>query len=158
MESSKDGSGNHESFLKHLDASMDGVMWATRWLASKGYDVVVKHMSRSPSRDQWKEHADQGDLYILQRIEVKHLGVSFTGPGDWPFGKKFIVCAKHSFDAATPKPFAYMIISQDKKCSAIVRADTSDQWLVEKKKDSRYDNVSQLFYLAPMECVKFVPC
>ncbi|MAT51149.1 MAG: hypothetical protein CMK32_08200 [Porticoccaceae bacterium] len=148
---------NHKKFLKHLDSSVDGVLWAAKWLIGKGYDVTLRPASRAPSRKDWKDHADGGDIFIQQRVEVKHLGVSFSGRDDWPFGSKFIVCAKHSFDMANPKPLAYMIVSADKACIAFVKSETSNHWQVETRTDSRYDSVTQEFYLSPLEYVSFVP-
>lgn len=103
----------------------------------------------------WKAHADSGDLFISQRVEVKQLSVCFTCAADWPFGEKFIVCARHAFDRAKPKPYAYVILSADREAIAFVKADTSGQWRVERRKDSRYDNVEQEFYLVPVSLVGF---
>jgi len=101
------------------------------------------------------EHIDGGDLFINMRIEVKTLGINFTSNKDWKFGDKFIVCAKHSFDIAKPKPYAYIIQSADLKYMAVVAASTSSEWYVEKRTDSRYVDYTQDFYLCPIDLVKF---
>jgi hypothetical protein len=101
------------------------------------------------------KHVDNGDLYINMRVEVKTLGITFTNRADWKFGDKFIVCAKHSFDNAKPKPYAYIIQSADLKHIAVVHSATCKQWYSEARKDSRYEDVTQDFYLCPIDLVKF---
>lgn len=65
-----------------------------------------------------------------------------------------IVCAKHSFDSAEPKPFCYMHLSQDLDYAAIIQSDTWPQWYVEKILDSRY-NREQDCYLASLKLATF---
>jgi len=145
---------NHKRFLSHLRDSTDGVFSVAKWLNRFGYEVVVKPTREAPRHEDWESYADGGDIYITQRIEVKRLGVNFTD-NTWPFGDKFIVCAKHSFDRSVPRPFAYVITSSDQRYAAVVKSETSGQWKVDKRNDSRYEGVSQEFYFAPMDCVHF---
>lgn len=146
---------DHQRFLKHLDESFNGVMSAARWLNRLGYTTVMPPSTSSEKYADRMKHVDGGDLFIQQRIEVKTLGVSFTSASDWPFGAKFIVCAKHSYDNATPKPFAYLIQSADMKCIASVPASTASEWYVETRTDTRYEDYTQEFYLCPLKLVKF---
>lgn len=145
---------NFERFRKHLAKSEEGVQFAAHYLLSLGHDVLIKATSCAPSRDQWKEFADDGDLYIQQRVEVKHLSATFA-EGHWPFGSKFLVCAKHSYDRSKPKPFAYLYFSSDRKCVASVLGSSRPHWYVESRNDQRYENYKQDFYLCPLEHVKF---
>lgn len=145
---------NHEKFLSHLRDSFEGVFVAVRWLNKLGYDVTVKSSTEAKSHSDWKDHADGGDIFISQRIEVKKLGVSFTKER-WPFGENFIVCAKHAYDLAKPKPYAYLYLSADRKFAAILKGATRPRWSVQSRTDSRYENVEQEFYFAPLDCVRF---
>jgi hypothetical protein len=147
----------HEKFIENLTGSMDAVwnvaMW---WLQSIGYPVTVNPQSLAPTREQWKEYADQGDLVIQHRIEVKQISRAFTSAADWPFGRKFIVCARHSFDRAKPKPYAYIIVSADGLYYASVSVSTAERWYVETRADVRYgEDYKQEFYLCPLELVKW---
>lgn len=145
---------NFERFREHLATSEKGVRFAADYLLSLGHDVLIKATHCAPSREQWKEFADDGDLYIQQRVEVKHLSADFSS-NHWPFGKKFLVCAKHSFDRSKPKPFAYLYFSRDRKCVASVLGSSRPHWYVEKRTDRRYENYEQEFYLCPLSHVKF---
>lgn len=147
---------DHAKFIKHLEESEEAVWSVAQWLQGKGYLVSVAPMSKSKNGKEMKDHVDNGDLFINQRVEVKRLGVNFTNADDWPFGDKFIVCGKNAFDRAIPKPYAYIILSNDKKRAAIVMADSSSNWTVEKRKDSRYESVIQDFYFCPKNLVSFV--
>lgn len=146
---------NHSKFLQHLDESQTAVWHVAKWLHGLGYKVAVNAISKAPRHEDWQDYADSGDLEINQRMEVKKLSVDFTGPQDWPFGSKFLVCAKHSFDRATPKPHAYIILSKSGTHAAIVKKESYQRWYVEQRKDSRYQDVEQEFYLAPLDCVQF---
>jgi hypothetical protein len=147
---------DHLTFLKHLDASHDAVWCAARWLQNKGHHVVVTPTTKSKTHGEWKQHADSGDLYLQQRIEVKKRGIDFTGAGDWPHGDKFIVCSRHSYDLARPKPYAWIILNKAKTHAAIVKAESRTRWVVEKRTDSRYQNYTQEFYFCPLDCVTWV--
>lgn len=150
-------SPNHEKFLSHLDASKEAVFRVADWLMSSGLSVRLAGVQRAPERDQWKEFADSGDIFIEKRIEVKRLSRDFSSEADWPFGRAFIVCAKHAWDRAQPKPEAFIIVSSNMQHCAIVRGRTRMHWVVERRKDSRYDGVEQEFFLCPMEHVEWLP-
>lgn len=126
-----------------------------RWLTSRGHIVRLAPLTKAPTRADWKDHVDDGDLEIALRVEVKRLSANFTNAKDWPFGSKFIVCAKHAFDNARPKPHSFIIVNAAGTHAAIVEGRTSRDWTVERKTDSRMDGVSQECYLAPMGCVTF---
>lgn len=146
---------NHDKFLSHLDASSSAVWTVAKMLNGKGYNVSVPAHTRAKTHDEWKQHADGGDIFISQRIEVKQLGIDFTGSTDWPFGSRFIVCAKHAFDRATPRPYAYIILSRAGTHAATVFCSDSESWYVEERADSRYKNVRQEFYFSPIHLVRF---
>ncbi len=150
---------NHEKFLDHLNYSNEGVDRVAREFATKGWMVRRPEVTQAKSHKEWKKHRDHGDLFVQgQRIEVKRLSVNWTGVEDWPFGEKFLVCAKHSFDSARPRPYAYLILSQDMSHVAVVYACTSHKWGTEEKTDSRYsgEEAIQKFYLCPLNLVRFM--
>ena len=144
----------HKKFLKYLEESNSAVYYIAAWLERRGYTVTIPELRKAPSHKDWKKYADSGDLFVgSKRIEVKRLTVSFTGEHDWPFDD-FIVCNKHSYDAADPKPYAYMILSKSMDFVGVVKPETYDLWYVEKRTDSRLDH-EQEFYLAPFSAVDF---
>jgi hypothetical protein len=147
---------NHTKFLKHLNESQQGVRFVSDWLLGLGYEVSQSPSTQAEEAKDWKKHVDSGDLFIKQRVEVKKLSYCFS-ESHWPHGKNFIVCAKHAFDNASPRPFMYVYVSDDESCVALVKSDTSSQWRVDSRTDSRYEGkVSQDCYFAPLECVSFV--
>ena len=75
----------------------------------------------------------------------------------WPFGDKFIVCAKHAWDRALQKPYAFIYLSKDKTHAAILQGDTHKTWTHETRTDSRYDSMKQEFYFCDPKLVKFMP-
>ena len=146
---------DYQRFIEHLKESADGVLAAARWLNHRGYSVNMPPITFGKNYEDRLNHVDGGDLFISLRVEVKTLSVTFTSKADWKFGDKFIVCAKHSFDFASPKPYGYIIQSSDLAHLAVVNSTTFKHWYVEKKKDSRYEDMTQEFYLCPIDLVKF---
>jgi len=153
---------NHQRFLLHLDRSQDALFVIARYLYRQGNSLKMDGVRKRPADGDPKDYADNGDIYIQpedsfdwQRIEVKGLSVDFTDANDWPFKSKFLVCAKHSFDEAEPKPHCYYILNKNKTHMAIVEGKTSVLWTVESRVDSRYRNLSQDFYLCPIEIIKW---
>lgn len=148
---------NHHLFLKHLRESSEAVRRVAKWLASTGAEVAVPETREASTASEWKEHADDGDIFVknpLRRIEVKHLGVSFTNCHNWPF-KDFIVCGKEAFDRAAPSPFAIIILNKEMTHAAVVMGVSQQQWWVERRRDRRYQNYSQEFYVTHPEGVSY---
>lgn len=153
---------DHVRFVKHLDASKPGVWLVAKWLNDKGYDVTVTANTVSEGYEDRMDHVDRGDLYIQKvdgerhRVEVKSLSAEFTCEFDWPFGNQLIVCAKHSFDNATPKPYRYVLLSKDKTHAIIINGSDCDKWWVKEYPDRRYENMVQKFYISSVKDVKFI--
>jgi len=147
---------NHNKFLEHLEASSSGVLKAAEWLIKKGINVRIPGMQKAPTHAEWKKYVDSGDIFIEKRVEIKTLSATFTSKIDWPFRDKFIVCAKHAWETAKPKPYIFMILNESGSHAAIVKQETSEKWYIEKRKDSRYDNVEQEFFFCPINLVQFI--
>lgn len=146
---------NHEKFLKHLEQSKAGVWSVAKMLSEKGYGVSIPATTKAKTHKEWKDHADGGDLFISQRVEVKQLGYEFSSVEDWPFKDKFLICAVHSFDKAQPKPYCYVILSKSGKNAAAVFSRDSKHWYIEQRTDRRYENYASTSYLSPLNLVHF---
>ena len=145
---------DHARFIEHLDASNPAVFQCAKFFYDKGIQVAISPMTKSKDYNDRLNHTDDGDLYIQQRIEVKGLSRDFTDGSDWPF-KDFIVCAAHSYDRAKPMPYAYMILNRKRTHVAIVYGKSRPHWTTKFIKDSRYEDLTQEFYLIPVEHVDF---
>ena len=146
---------NHECFLDHLKESEPARWRIARWLVGLGYNVAVKPMRAAPTVEEWRKFADNGDLDVIMRVEVKQLTCDFTSREDWPFGDKFIVCSRRSFDEAQPRPYCYIILNNAGTHAAFVLGDSYKTWKVETRTDSRYPRYQQEFYFAPLNKVTF---
>ena len=144
---------NHQLFLKHLSASHQAVWTAALWMWSTGRQVTINPTTSSEKYKDRMKHRDSGDLLVNgNRVEVKKRGINFTGKDDWPH-KDFLVCAKHSYDMAENKPTGYIIMSSDMNYAGLVSSETYDQWGVTHRKDSRYKDYSQDFYVISLDYV-----
>ncbi len=144
-----------QRFKKHLDDSHGAVWKVAKYLNRKGHNISIPPTFVAPNHQEWKEYADDGDLYLGQRIEVKKRGFIFSSAKDWPY-KTFMVCAKHSFDNAKPKPYAYFILSKDANYAGVVKGSTQKVWTVDTVRDNRYNNMIQDVYTCPLSVVKFI--
>jgi len=152
---------NHKKFLNNLDNSSEAVFISAFYLHKKGLDVKINAMKKAESHQYWKTHKDDGDMYVYKndeeyRVEVKGLSADFTCAENWPFGAKFLVCAKHSYDQADIKPYAYMLLNKERTHMAIVRTSTKDHWYSESRSDSRYDDYTQEYYLCPINKIEWL--
>jgi hypothetical protein len=143
------------SFIKDLRDSKVAVQVATQWLNSKGYAVIVRPTFIRPSAEQMSDFSDDGDLEILQRIEVKRRqSLTFTSKEDFPY-KTAIVDACHCYDNAKPKPYAYIIFNRDLSGAFIVDVKaTRQQWVRVTKRD-RFKNRDRDFYEVSTDLVSF---
>tara|TARA_Y100000593_G_scaffold32670_1_gene64413 strand:- start:621 stop:1091 length:471 start_codon:yes stop_codon:yes gene_type:complete len=150
---------NHKKFLSHLDDSTEAVFITALYLHKLGLDVRINAMQKAKSHKDWKNCKDDGDIYIYKndkkyRIEVKGLSCDFTNGSDWKF-KDFMVCAKHSYDNANPAPYAYILLNKNKTHAAIVNTSTYASWETVFRKDSRYEGVTQEFYICPLSKIQW---
>lgn len=151
---------NHKKFLEHLESSTEAVFIVALYLHKKGLDVEIKAVKKAKSHKDWRQYKDDGDIFVHKkgksyRIEVKGLSCDFTSDKDWKF-KDFIVCAKHSYDNAEPEPFSYIMLNKNKTHLAIVKTESQHLWEVVKRKDSRYQNVTQEFYTCPLNSIEWI--
>jgi hypothetical protein len=151
---------DHARFITHLEASKSAIDFIVDWLTELGYDCVKSNTRYAPTHADYKRFSDDGDIFIMlggkrERLEGKKLGVTFSGHADWPFGQKFIVCAKHRWDYAEQKPYAFIVVSADWKHLGVLHGVTFRHWRVEVKTDHRYEIGQQRFYVAPTSLVRF---
>jgi len=151
---------NLNKFLSHLDNSTAGVFTAALYFYEKGLDVRIGGLRKCDSYKNYMNFVDDGDMFIYRngekyRIEVKNLSAEFTCKEDWPF-KDFIVCAKKSYDHATPKPYAYLILNKNRTHMAVVKGDTNPSWKTIQRVDSRYENYTQEFYLCDLDLINWI--
>ena len=161
-----DYSEDRPFFVRDIEKSIAAYSWfQTENGASNDVDLYLFYIP-SPTRvfieslvpvcngyEDRLEHVDSGDLFLTQRYEVKRLTRHFTGREDWPFGEKFIVCAKHAFDNAEQKPHLIVILNPSMTVAAIVKGSDCDKWYWEWRRDSRYQDMLQKFYFSPIEDV-----
>lgn len=142
------------TFVEDLARSREAVEVAARWLGSLGLPVIVHPTFVRPSADRMAEYADGGDLGIVQRVEVKRRSLAFTSADDYPFDTVF-VDARHCFDRARPKPYAYLILNRDMSCA--IRVDvraTIGSWQVVEGLD-RSKGRDRAWYACPKSLVQF---
>lgn len=145
---------NHRRTMDNLDKSAETVWMVARWLQGTGFPVTVNPTFKTPDYEHRMEYVDGGDLFIQQRIEVKGSGTTFSCADDFPYDDA-IVCAKHSFDNAKPRPFAYVIVSACKKHAMIVLASSHKKWVSKRLKDKTKVDYEQDFYLIPKQLAVF---
>jgi hypothetical protein len=140
------------TFVSDLNRSKEAVWRASRWLSDQGFHVVVAPTIVRPDPSVRDEYGDDGDIQIVQRVEIKRRpGIHFTGRDDFPY-PSIIVDVAHAWDRAHPKPYAYMIFNDDMTHCCIVKGDTSKHW----SRTSKFARGREREYLeCPIEFCRF---
>jgi hypothetical protein len=157
---------NHPQFQKSLISSDQAKLFAARWLEWQGKEVRVGKTRIAPSKREWARFRDKGDLVVTEgaetyTVEVKKLRPAFQVPADWRLtdngGRRAtIICAKHSWDIASPKPRYYLLFNADLTACMRVSAADSESWYIEYREDRRYERYGQNFYWTLIERVEFL--
>ena len=146
---------NFDKFAKHLKDSISGVFLGAQVFHDKGYTVKINPSLLAPSAEEWESYADNGDLEISMRVEVKQSGYDFTSATDYPF-KEMIVYGKNAWDRAMPKPKYIMHLNKAGTHYSLMDVMLREHWFVEELPDKRYGpNYTQEFYLCPVEKFAF---
>lgn len=153
---SLDGTGSTDrAFLADLAASAGSVEVVARWLSEQGYPVLLRPTFVRPERAQWAEYADDGDLEIMQRIEVKQRkSLTFTSKEDFPY-PTVIVDDAADYERKRPRPYMYVITNTTLDRALVVYCRMEKQW----KKEKHYDrNLGRdcLFLECPLELAMLI--
>ena len=141
------------AFLARLRDSKQYATLAAHIL-SKWYPVTIRPTYERPDVLQRAEYADQGDLEIIQIVEVKHRPeLHFTCRADFPY-PTIIVDQASSYDKKKQKPYMYMILNADCTHYAIVRGDTKKHW-TEGETVNKFNGMKVLYYYCPVQLVNF---
>ena len=144
-----------DTFKKLVKPSHAAVSLVASYLSYNGLTVQIGGLHVAPSQDLVEDYLDGGDLRICVPVEVKHLSRDFTCLEDWPFGDKFIVDAKDSYDRKKEQPARYIVVSKSMTHCAIVSVHaTRPHWYAEPRSHQHY-GTTKLYYFCPLKMVKF---
>jgi len=148
-------SEQHKRFLNRLARSREAVMRVAQWLHFSGLDIEIPSVQFSPTAAESDSYIDVGDIFILtkQAIEVKRLGIQFSGSADWPF-KEVFVSNKATVERNRGRVSAYISLSADMNYAAVVNVDTKPHWYEKQTRASNTGNMES-FYACPIRYVKF---
>jgi hypothetical protein len=141
-------------FPDDLKESHRYVWIVAEWLSSFGHHVTVRAQKIRPSVAEMDEYADDGDIEIIQRVEVKRRpDMHFTGKGDFQYETVFVDVA-HAWDKAKPKPVAYVILNAKATHCLVVKGDTSKYWIKRTCLDTKKKR-ERTFYECPIKHCTF---
>ena len=143
-----------DQFIESLHQSKEFVQKAAEWLAGQGFEIFVRPTVVRPDWDSRHEFADNGDLEIRMRIEVKHRDLDFTCREDYPFDT-VIVDEVFKVDRI-PKNhlYGYVILNQACTHAGLIGGKTRPTWTTFEKYDNRISE-NRSFYVCPKEKVNF---
>jgi hypothetical protein len=144
------------TFVADLMESQESVQLVADWLRGSGYRVWMPELRIRPDAAVRSAYSDHGDLLIAERVEVKRRpDLSFTCAADYPYRGGIIVDVCHSWDKASPRPLAYVILDNDASHAAIVPRHTASQWQRVRRFD-RERGREREFYICPLVHVSFI--
>lgn len=147
---------SESKFKERLEGSKADVQKVGEWLKGKGFDVLVRPTICAPNKEERYDYADDGDIEIRFRVEVKKRhNVQFTCKEDYPYPTIFLD-ETYKVDGWGPGTlYAYIVLSKDAKHAALVPRNTRMQWV----KRETWDTVSQRsqqVYEVPKDLAHFV--
>lgn len=127
-----------KTFKNLLENSEKIVTAFAEVLQNSGYNVRVLPKTLSPSVEERWEHVDDGDIEIIQRIEVKHWpNINFTSVEDIPY-KEIIVDEKYKIDKKhNSSLYMYVIVNALCTHCILIPQHTRKHWKVKNKIDGR---------------------
>ena len=136
-----------EKYRTHIKDSIPTVWRVAKYLSSRGHTVQIPPTHIAANQSDRISMTDNGDLFLLQRCEVKQRTFVFSGINDYPW-ESIMICNKNSFDRRSgSKPAFYILPSADFKAMIVIDVNkTEKNWWAEKKRDSRYEDVEETFY------------
>lgn len=144
----------NREFLSALDRSRTAVWVAAQWLLRQGYDAQIRPALERPTFEDRNEFADNGDIEIKQRVEVKHRFLSFTNEDSYPYDT-VIVDEKYKIDRInSAELYQYIILNEEMTHCCVVYGITRSQW-VERKKYDKKDRQTRTFYECPVSLCSF---
>lgn len=133
--------------------SHGSVMAVAAWMRSIGYDVSIPApLLRGDSKDR-KLFRDEGDIKVVQRVEVKHSSYPFTCENDYPFDN-VIVDEAYKVDGRIRSLLGYVTLSPCGKYIALIRATTNKEWIKRTLFDKAQNRECE-FYMCPKRLVVF---
>lgn len=145
----------HEQFLAELGMSGEAVARVAAWYLKQGLPVTVRPTFYAPTYDQRAQYADDGDLEILLKIEVKHrMSVEFTGKADYPYPTA-IIDACSNFDKKRPPPAIYFLVNPAMDVALMANVAQTHQFWSTAYLPSQND-MMQTFYVCPVERLREV--
>jgi len=147
-------SAQHDGFLSRLDGSQPAVDAVAAWLRRRGHKVDVPELRKAPTAAEAADYSDRGDIWLMQRVEVKGLSILFTSAADWPFREVF-VSSKDDVEKNGSAVLAYVSVSADLRYAAIIGRATRPSWYVTPEKLNRNTGNRERFYACPVPLVVF---
>ncbi len=142
------------AFLNRLRESQQFTTLAAHILSGMGYPVTIRPVFERPDVMKRAEYADNGDLEIIQTVEVKHRQeLDFTCREDYPY-PTIIVDMASSYDKKRPKPLMYIIFNSQATHYALVMCRTVRQWRRVRRR-SGLNGVTSDYYECPINLVEF---
>ncbi len=126
-----DGVKSDEQFRADFEA---GRMWETRVCRVLNERGIPARLTPKTYRRTYRDrgaHRDAGDIVLGDGrvLDVKSKRVRFTrDPDSWPAGEELWLGQPHHWDAADPRPLAFVLVSQLTGAMLVVPGYTARSW------------------------------
>ena len=145
-----------KEFVRLLNNSNDVVRMVASKLYKDGYNVRILPSLISPDAESRWDYVDDGDMEIIQRIEVKYKPeIDFKSIDDFPY-EDIIIDEAYKVDKKyTSTLFTYIIVNKSKTGYLIIPIWTKQHWFKETKFDRR-EKENREFYLINKKYVRYM--
>ena len=145
----------HKKFLDRLKFSSGPVLSVASWLHRSGKTLEIPALRYAPTAGEAESYVDEGDIVVIERkiIQVKGISRSFSGRESWPF-REYLISNKAAVDRMPPNVAAFITVSADQACAAIVDIASRPHWYLTQKLCGNTGNVED-FYASSLDHVSF---
>lgn len=133
-------------FIKDLKESDEHTQSVYMWALMQGYEAQKPWLQY--------DHADEWDILVTKRIEVKHLQVPFT-TDHFPYAWVIIDEERKVRNRDLNTLEMYVILNKDRTCACIITPDTEHAWYWKVFYDKVYKE-ERMFLLCPKNLCEFI--
>lgn len=147
---------NDELFFQELEK---GRIWET-YVALKcmqaGLWVQFPPLKVRKNIDEVPEYANQADIWLTRanplKVEVKSRDFAFTSPKDIPYMPLY-VSTVNSWNDATRKPDAIVVVSQITRAIVVIPCSTFDKWEIVRDAPDFKRGIKDDTYAVGEDCI-----
>ena len=131
-------------------------MEVARVFGCLGYEIHVPKIRVRPDSAQRMDYSDDGDIKLIEVIEVKRRKMQFSSIEDFKY-PTIIVDVCHTFDNREYKPRCYVIVNEPMTGAIIINVHKTRKHWRKRTKTDNHAGREREFYECPIHLCSYMP-